>query len=113
MGWYKGILVLPTGELELYVHLNYGSVFDAYVLLRVEAGQITDRAEMTGEEFLRFKHKQFDLFRQSDDYSELINEMRDPEDEEQELDRFIFDYGGFVESVMLDFDEAKAASGEN
>ncbi len=109
MDWYSGILVLPTGEVKQYVHLSYASIFDAYILLRIEDGRITDRAEMTGEEFVRFKHKQFELFRESDEYLELVSELRDPEDEEQELDRFIFDYGGFVEHVMLDFDEAKAA----
>ena len=111
MNWYSGILVLPTGEMKQYVHLNYGSVFDAYILLRIEGGRVTDRAELTGEEFIRFKHKQFEIYRESDEYLELVNALRDPEDEEQELDRFIFDYGGFVEHVMLDFDEAKAEVG--
>lgn len=113
MDWYTGILVLPTGEMTQYVHLNYGSVFDEYILLRIEGGRVTDHAEMTGEEFIRFKHKQFEEYRQSDAYLELVDELRDPEDEEQELDRFIFDYGAFVEHVMLDFDEAKSATGEN
>ncbi len=113
MDWYSGILVLPTGEMKHYVHLNHGSVFDAYTLLRIEGGRVTDRAEMTGEEFIRFKHKQFEMFRQSNAYLELVNELRDPEDEEQELDSFIFDYGGFVEHTMLDFDAARAATGEN
>jgi hypothetical protein len=68
---------------------------------------------MTGEEFIRFKHKQFEAYRQSNAYLELVKELRDPEDEEQELDSFIFDYGGFVEHTMLDFDAAKAATVEN
>ena len=107
MDWYTGIMVLPTGELKQYVHLSYASVFESYVLLRVEDGKVTDSAKLTGEEFVRFKRKQFAVFRESDEYLRVLDELRDDGDDEYFLESFVFDLGEFVEHVMLNFDEAK------
>ena len=108
MDWYSGILVLPTGKMKQSVRLRYSSVFDSYILLRVEGGRVTDRADLTGEEFIRFKHKQFAVYRESDEYLQALEVLRYDGQDDDSLEQFVFDYGVFVEHVMLDFDEAKA-----
>ena len=49
--WYSGMLVIPRGELVQYVHMGYGSTWEAYTLLEVVRGQVIDRREITGEEW--------------------------------------------------------------
>ena len=49
--WYSGMLVIPRGEMVQYVHMGYGSTWEAYTLLEVVRGQVIDRREITGEEW--------------------------------------------------------------
>lgn len=108
MDWYSGILVLPLGELLHYVHLSYASIFESYILLRIENGRVIDKAKMTGEEFLKFKRRQFAVYQASDEYLRDFEELHDEGDDEEYTVNFIFDYGAFVEKVLLDFDEGKS-----
>ena len=113
LDWYTGILVLPNDDSECCWYMDIGSLRDSYVLLRIEQGLLTDEAEMTGEEYLRFKRKQFAAFRETEDYDLILDELRDEMDfwdidGEEELEQFVFDHYSFDQYVMLVFDEARS-----
>ncbi len=107
--WYTGILVLPRRELE---RSETNNCSESCILLRIEEGRLTDHLELTGEEYLEFKRKQFAEFREMDDYHQIVAELREEMDfwelnDEAELVQFVFDNYSFDERIMLDFDEAR------
>ncbi len=106
LDWYSGIMVIPQGEMIHYVHLAYASVYESYLLLRIEDGSLIDSVTFSADEFIGFKQRQFTVFRESDEYQEMVEYYSQDEDYDQDfLNQFIFDGGGFVESVMIDFHE--------
>jgi hypothetical protein len=41
--WFTGVLRVPVGEMQLYVHMGFGSVYESEIHIRVERGRITGR----------------------------------------------------------------------
>lgn len=39
--WFTGVLRIPRGEMILYVHMGYGSVFEEELHVKVEQGIVT------------------------------------------------------------------------
>jgi hypothetical protein len=109
--WYSGLLVLPHGDLEHYVHLGYGSIYEHQLLLRVVDGRIVDRAEMTRDEFLDYKRQLFALFMKTPEYKEAVafyhqvdEELGDEHEPDIEFtNQFLFDGGGWERFVELEF----------
>ena len=94
--WFSGILVLPYGELEEYVHMGYGLTFSNYILLEVNNGKIGKEKRYTSEQYKIFKERQFQAFKKTDEYQKLIEEMDKegyaPEQHDDFLRSFITKY---------------------
>jgi hypothetical protein len=41
--WFSGMLRVPIGEMLLYVHMGFGSVYAREIHIRVERGHVTGR----------------------------------------------------------------------
>lgn len=95
--WLTGILVLPYGKMIDYVHMGYGSTFSKYILLEVEKGIVNDFKELTAKEYKWFKQKQFEAFKKTKAYNDLVLQLKnersyDDEFIEQFLKDFVIDY---------------------
>ncbi len=108
LDWYSGIMVIPQGEMVHYVHMGYSSVYESYLMLRIENGRIKEIATFNADEFLDFKRRQFAVFRESDEYRKLVEYYSEDGDYDEEfMNQFIFDGVNFVETVMISFDESR------
>jgi len=47
--WYTGVLTLPYGELQKYVHSGYESIYEFSLNLKVEHGCIVDKVVQKNE----------------------------------------------------------------
>jgi hypothetical protein len=77
LDWFNGILTLPYGELLNYVHMGYGSTFEYYFLLEVRQGKMTKIKDFKCEDYLKFKDKQFELFKQTDQYKQTLTVLKE------------------------------------
>jgi hypothetical protein len=48
--WYTGTLEVPHGEMTLYIHNDYASHYERYLLVDVEYGQVTEIRIVGNEE---------------------------------------------------------------
>ena len=116
LDWYSGIMVIPQGEMTHYVHMGYASLYESYLLLRVENGRIKETASFDADEFLNFKRRQFAVFRKSDEYRDLVDFYAEGGDYDEEfMNQFIFEGVNFVEFTMIGFSDtgnSKEPAGE-
>ena len=111
LDWYSGIMVIPRGEMVQYVHMGYASVYESYLLLRVENGRIKETATFSADEFLEYKRRQFAVFRGTDEYRELIDYYSEAGgDDEYSIDQFIFESANFVESIIISFNDPESGT---
>jgi len=74
--WFTGILVLPHGKLVRYVHMGYGSAYSNYILLEVKRGKITGKRSLDCEQYQRFKERQFQAFKKTEEYRKLVKSLK-------------------------------------
>ena len=75
LDWFSGLLVLPQGKVINYVHMGYASTFENYILLEISNGKILKEKKLSGEAYSIFKKKQFELFKQTDEYKKQVKEL--------------------------------------
>lgn len=95
--WFNGLLVLPEGKIVNYVHMGYGSTYERYTLLAVEKGVFKSERNFGYKEYEAFKQRQFEAFKKTDEYKELIDKMKkdgdyDPKFADDFLRSFITNY---------------------
>ena len=74
--WLTGFLVLPEGKVVNYVHMGYASTYENYVLLEFENGNLKGEKQFGHEEYEKFKDKQFEAFKKTDEYRELKEDLK-------------------------------------
>ncbi|MCO5252609.1 MAG: hypothetical protein M9949_14470 [Candidatus Kapabacteria bacterium] len=87
--WLTGLLVLPSGELLEYVHMGYASTYENYLLLEIDKGILIKEIQFTGEEYEEFKDKQYQAFKQTDEYQEIKAELLKDGNTEEFIDDFL------------------------
>ncbi|WP_051197755.1 hypothetical protein [Flavobacterium soli] len=95
--WFSGLLILPHGKLINYVHLDYGSTFENYILLNIKNGAINKERNLSGEEFAELKAKKFAAYKTTNEYAEKKAELIEEGWEQDDLDRFI---GSFIQEYI-------------
>jgi hypothetical protein len=70
--WFNGLLTAPYGQLLKYVHMGYGSTFENYLIFEIRLGQLTKVKDFKYEEYVKFKDKQFELFKETEDYKKIV-----------------------------------------
>jgi len=99
--WLTGLLVLPEGELVNYVHMGYASTYEHYVLLEFENGNFKSEKQFGYEEYEKFKEKQFQAFKKTDEYEKLKEDLKKEGDNsdafiENFLRIFVIDYSSKI-----------------
>ncbi len=70
--WFNGLLTLPYGQLIHYVHMGYSSAYENYTILEIRHGTLTKTKDFKHEDYIRFKDRQFKLFKKTDDYKKTL-----------------------------------------
>lgn len=92
--WYSGILILPYGERVKYVHSGYASEYSNYILLEIKNGKFKSDKNYTHKEFLRFKKRQFNEFKKTENYKIQFEDIKKnfPESNKKFIEDFLKDH---------------------
>lgn len=72
--FYNGVLICPRGELIEYVHMGYSSVYENYSLFEIKEGNYIKEQHLTNQEFIDFKFKHFQKYKESEEYKKILEE---------------------------------------
>jgi hypothetical protein len=105
MNWFSGILVIPKGERTTYIHHSYASMYESYLLLRIQNGILMDKAQMDYKEFLNYKNRQFEQYIKTNEFNDLMLEYKssNPDSTYDENKISIFQYGDFIQKIYIPF----------
>ena len=90
--WYTGLLVLPQGKVVNYVHMGYGSTYQHYTILELNKGVLTQEKQFKSKAYEKFKEKQFQVFKQTEDYSKMKSDLLQKGNSEEFIDSFLRSY---------------------
>lgn len=103
MNWFSGLLVVPRGKRIAYVHLSYASLYESYLLLKIKNGSLIESASLTFKDYIKYKRKQFELYKQTEDYKAQIKKLsKDLEPgSDFDLEGFLFQWGKFAQFIDI------------
>jgi hypothetical protein len=88
--WFNGLLTLPYGQLLKYVHIGYSSAYESYTILEIRLGNLTKAKDFKHEDYIKFKGKQFELFKRTDDYKKTLSILKGKlKSSDEQLESFI------------------------
>jgi hypothetical protein len=90
--WYTGLLVLPQGKVVNYVHMGYGSTYQHYTILELNKGVLTQEKQFKRKAYEKFKEKQFQVFKQNEDYHKMKSDLLQKGNSEEFIDSFLRSY---------------------
>ena len=90
--WYTGLLVLPQGKVVNYVHMGYGSTYQHYTILELDKGVLTQEKQFKRKAYEKFKEKQFQVFKQTEDYHKMKSDLLQKGNSEEFIDSFLRSY---------------------
>lgn len=101
LDWYTGLLVIPQGEIVEYVHMDYASLYRNYILLEIRDGKLIRVRKCNYWQYARFRKRQFQAFKRTEEYKEAVRQLIDTWESRQEIDDFIrecyvSDYGSLT-----------------
>ncbi len=74
--WLTGLLVIPHGKIVNYVHMGYGSTYENYILLEFDKGNLKNEKHFEYQEYEKFKEKQFQVFKQTEEYKKIKADLQ-------------------------------------
>lgn len=87
------LLVVPYGELVNYVHMGYASTYEQYILLEMDKGDLKKTKNFSYKEYEKFKERQFEAFKKTEEYKKLKEQAETREGyEEESFDGFLGDF---------------------
>jgi hypothetical protein len=93
--WYIGFLIIPNGELINYVHLGYRSTYENYILIGIKKGDFINEYKMDYVEYMRFRESQFQLFKLTDEYNDIIEDALKRGHSVEYMDDFLRNYDNY------------------
>jgi hypothetical protein len=88
--WFNGLLTLPYGQLLKYAHMGYSSAYENYRILEIRLGNLTKAKDFKHEDYIKFKGKQFELFKRTDDYKKTLSILKEKlKSSDEQLESFI------------------------
>jgi hypothetical protein len=101
IGWITGLLVLPHGERVNYVHMGYGSTYEKYILLEIDKGDLKNAKRLKHKEYEKFKERQFQAFKKTDEYKTLKEDLHKKGYSEDLIDSFLKSFVTDYTSMIL------------
>lgn len=102
VNWFTGLLVVPMGKPLYGYDMGYSTVYERYMLLEIEKGVLTDERRFEAAEYEDFKRRQFEAFKQTKEYREIIAEMESEYGDDLSLMKELFG-DDFIESFLRDY----------
>jgi hypothetical protein len=99
--WLTGLLVLPYGEILDYVHMGYASTYEHYILLEIDKGVLKKELHFEAEEYEIFKNRQFEIFKQTEEFKEIKSSLLKEGNTEEFIDSFLKNYVIDYSSIIL------------
>jgi hypothetical protein len=101
--WISGILVLGY-EGSVSGSYEGERTYDDYILLSVKNGNLTGKREFDSKGYEKFKDRQFQAFKKTEEYKEAVSEFRkaNVEASQGEIDLFIREFFMRYSSEFLD-----------
>jgi hypothetical protein len=95
LDWFNGLLTLPYGQLIQYVHMGYSSAYENYTILEIRLGNLTKARDFKHEDYVNFRAKQFELFKQTDDYKKTVSILKEKfkSSDDEQLESFMRIFG--------------------
>lgn len=90
--WLTGLLVIPYGKLVNYVHMGYGSTYKNYILLEIDKGDLKKEKRFKYKEYEKFKKRQFQVFKQTDEYKIIKAELQKDGSSDKFINSFLRDF---------------------
>jgi hypothetical protein len=90
--WYTGLLVIPQGKVVNYVHMGYSSTYQHYTILELNKGVLTQEKQFKSKAYEKFKEKQFQVFKQTEDYNKMKSDLLQKGNSEEFIDSFLSSY---------------------
>lgn len=90
--WLTGLLVIPYGKLKKYVHMGYGSTYEKYILLEIDKGDLKKGKKYNYKEYELFKDRQFEAFKQTEEYQKLKTDLKKDGSTDAFIDSFLRSY---------------------
>lgn len=87
--WLTGLLVIPHGKLVNYVHMGYGSTYKKYILLEIYKGDLKKEKNFKYKEYEKFKDRQFEVFKQTEEYKKLKVDLKKDGSTDEFIDSFL------------------------
>ncbi|MDR1739858.1 MAG: hypothetical protein LBR45_03790 [Bacteroidales bacterium] len=87
--WLTGLLVIPYGKLVDYVHMGYGSTYENYILLEFDKGNLKNEKYFEYQEYEKFKEKQFQVFKQTEEYKKIKADLQKKGRSDELIDSFL------------------------
>lgn len=101
--WLTGLLVIPRGKMKNYVHMGYGSTFKKYTLLEISKGDLKKEKRLSYKQYEKFKEKQFQAFRQTDEYLKIKNDLQKNGTPDKFIDSFLRSYiVGYTSKILTE-----------
>ena len=75
--WFNGLLTLPYGQMIQYVHMGYSSAYENYLILEIRVGTLTKAKDFKHEDYIKFKDKQFELFKRTPEYEKTLSVLKE------------------------------------
>lgn len=89
INWLTGLLVIPHGKLVNYVHMGYASTYENYILLEIDKGDLKNEKGFEYNEYEKFKERQFQVFKQTDEYKKIKADLQKNGSSDEYIDSFL------------------------
>ena len=99
--WITGLLVMPYGKIVNYVHMGYGSTYEFYTLLEFDKGNLVREKNFKYDEYEKFKERQFQAFKMTEDYKKLKARLQKQDDSDESIDSFLRSFVTDYTSIIL------------
>ena len=100
LDWFSGLLILPHGNP--IIHSDHGFISENYILLEINNGKCVKEKKLSGTEaYDKFRKKQFELFKQTDEYKKALSERIKYGYKKKEAERFLESYVLYYSKKIL------------
>jgi hypothetical protein len=90
--WFTGLLIIPYGNIVNYVHMGYASTYENYILLEIDKGSLRKEKDMSYPDYEKFKEKQFQAFKQTEEYKQVKAKLQKDGSSDAFIDNFLKSY---------------------
>jgi hypothetical protein len=73
--WFDGYIVIPDGKLLKEVHMGYASIYEKYIVLRVEHGLVKEERILDTPTFIQFRDSQFLAYKTTSRYRREFDKL--------------------------------------